>query len=50
MENNNNQYTATVYGFIKEQNYIEAVKILQVRERQQPFPPCFFSSLVPWPV
>mmetsp|Transcript_22611 Transcript_22611/g.42504 ORF Transcript_22611/g.42504 Transcript_22611/m.42504 type:complete len:647 (-) Transcript_22611:36-1976(-) len=25
----NNQYTATVYGYIKDQNYIEAVRILQ---------------------
>lgn len=26
----NNQYTATVYGYIKDQNYVEAVRILQV--------------------
>ncbi|GMI00946.1 hypothetical protein TrLO_g12175 [Triparma laevis f. longispina] len=25
----NNQYTATVYGYIKDQNYVEAVRILQ---------------------
>ena len=28
-----NQYTATVYGYIKDGNYIEAVRILQVKRR-----------------
>lgn len=31
-----NQYTATVYGLIKDQNYTEAVRILTVRGAPRP--------------